>query len=458
MPAPQPHVTCVVTAHNHERFVAEAVASALRQDYPSDRLDVVVVNDGSTDATARVLDDRFGDNPRVRIIHQENRGFVGAMNRALGEARGELVAILDGDDMWPLDKLSRQVPVLVARPEVGLVHGDMEVVDARGDLIHTSFFAYSRFDVRRGHVLGRLVAQNFVSGGASVFRRGFLDGLLPMPDELLYPDWYIAAGIAERAEIDHVDGSVNQYRRHDANMGLGGTGAKFFSDMRNNVRIQRWMLGNLDTSREPVAELFEATAVMLTRTERAALELGVRATEIHVMSPEQRAAADACADEARAALDAGRLDDGIRRSIDALALNPFDGAARADLTVAAARRERLVASVARGGGVPATRDTVVVALAGEIAATPELLTRYAQAVSDADAVTLMIAVAPDEANALTPALTRAAEAAGLEADGAADVLLHACESPEELLLTPLRAVYTRGEAPAGLAACPGWMT
>jgi glycosyltransferase involved in cell wall biosynthesis len=110
--SPRPTVTAVVTAYNHERFVAAAIHSALRQDYPAELLEVVVVNDGSTDGTGRVLDARFGSEPRVRIVHQENRGFAGAMNRALGEARGELIALLDGDDTWPLDKLARQVAVL----------------------------------------------------------------------------------------------------------------------------------------------------------------------------------------------------------------------------------------------------------------------------------------------------------------------------------------------------------
>jgi hypothetical protein len=83
-----------------------------------------------------------------------------------------------------------------------------------------------------------------------------------------------------------------------------------------------------------------------------------------------------------------------------------------------------------------------------------MLARYAHAVSDADRITLVIAVTPSEADALTPALSAAADAAGLDAEGAADVLLHACESPDQLLLTPLRAVYTRGEAPAGLRGAP----
>ena len=391
----------------------------------------------------------------MRLIHQENRGFVGAMNRALGEVRGDLVALLDGDDTWPLDKLARQVPVLEQRPEVGLVHGDMAVVGDDGrTVVHESFFAFSRFDLRRGRVLAPLIGQCFVSGGASVFRASFLEALLPIPEELFYPDWYIATQIAQTAEIDHVDGSVNQYRMHGANMGLGGTGAKFFSDMRNNVRIQRWMLRNLDTAREPVAELCAATGIMLARTERAALELGLRPTAIHPVDDAERAAGARRAAAAGAVLDAGRLDEALRGYIDALALNPWDGAARAELAVAAARRDRLETAVRARGGAPDTREAVVVAFAAELVAAPEMLRSYARAVNGTAPVTLLIAAQPDEADALAGSLAGVAADAGLDGDDAADVLLHPCASPDELLLTPLRAVYSRTGPPPALAGVP----
>ena len=454
MPRSLPSVTVVVTAYNHERFVVEAVDSALAQSYPAELVDVVVVNDGSADGTRRVLDDRFAGHPRVRLVHQENRGFVGAVNRGLEEVRGELVALLDADDTWPLDRLDRLATVLAERPEVGLVHGDMEIVDEAGRVLHESFFAYSRFDLRTGRVLAPLIAQCFISGGASLWRAEFLDVVHPIPEELIYPDWYIGSRIAERAEIRHVDGSVNQYRMHGANMGLGGSGKKFFADMRHNVRIQRWMLGHLDTSGEPVDGLWTAASAMVSRTERCALELGLRPTEIHAVTGEQRAAAAERAAEARALLDRGRLDDAMRAYVAALALDPFDGGARADLTVAAARRQRLVAAVDERGGVPETREAVVVAFAAELAAAPEMLAAYARVMSDAEPVTLLIAVAPEEADALTPALADAAAAAGLEDGGAADVLLHACATPDELLLAPLCAVYTRAEPPAPLHGLP----
>jgi Glycosyl transferase family 2 len=437
-------VTCVVTAYNHERFVAEAVDSALHQDYPPELLDVVVVNDGSTDGTRAVLDARFGDEPRVTLIHQDNQGFVAAMNRAIGAATGELIAILDGDDTWPADKLRRQVAILDARPEVGLVHGDMEVVDADDQTLHPSFFAYSRFEVARGRILAKLIRQNFVAGGASVVRASLREHFHPIPAELIYPDWYIAARIAERAEIDHVDASVNRYRMHGANMGLGGGERKFFSDMRNNVRIQRWMLGNLDTTGEPAEELAGAAEQMVNRAARAALELDARPTQVLPVSDEQRAAAHARALAAHELFDAGRLDEAARECVRALALDPWNGGARADLAVAIARRER------RPVGIE-TRGAAIIAFADELVAAPELLAAYARVVAaDAD-VTLLIHAPAQDAQALAGPLGELAATLG---DDSPDLLLFPSADVADVLAAPVRAVYSRRAKPGPLATLP----
>jgi glycosyltransferase involved in cell wall biosynthesis len=89
-------VTCIVTAHDYEHYVGLALRSVLEQDYPAELLDVVVVDDGSTDATAAAVEAIAGEHPgRVTLIRQENRGLVGTTNTALAAARGELVAICD---------------------------------------------------------------------------------------------------------------------------------------------------------------------------------------------------------------------------------------------------------------------------------------------------------------------------------------------------------------------------
>lgn len=107
-------VSVVIPAYNAAAFITHAVDSALAQTYQ--RCEILIVNDGSTDDTARALE-VYGDT--IRILHQANSGLSNARNRGIRAARGELVALLDADDRWLPSKLARQVEILQANPRIG---------------------------------------------------------------------------------------------------------------------------------------------------------------------------------------------------------------------------------------------------------------------------------------------------------------------------------------------------
>ena len=99
-----PLVSCIIPVFNAERFLDEAVRSALAQTYPA--LEIIVVNDGSTDGSEAVL---AKYQSRVACILQPNRGEAAARNTGVRAARGEFVAFLDADDMWEPEKIGCQV-------------------------------------------------------------------------------------------------------------------------------------------------------------------------------------------------------------------------------------------------------------------------------------------------------------------------------------------------------------
>jgi glycosyltransferase involved in cell wall biosynthesis len=115
-PGEQPLVSVVIPAYNCAPFVTEAIESVLSQDYANK--EVIVVNDGSTDATAEMVM-RFGD--RLRLIEQPNRGPAAARNRGVSEARGEYLAFLDGDDIWLAGKLACEMSYIQEHPDVKIV-------------------------------------------------------------------------------------------------------------------------------------------------------------------------------------------------------------------------------------------------------------------------------------------------------------------------------------------------
>ena len=104
-------VTCVVPVYDGERFLAEALDSALAQDY--EPMEIVVVDDGSTDGTPDVA---AGYGDRIRYLRQENAGPSAARNRGLEASRGEFVSFLDADDLWVPGKTTLQVETLRERP------------------------------------------------------------------------------------------------------------------------------------------------------------------------------------------------------------------------------------------------------------------------------------------------------------------------------------------------------
>lgn len=114
-------ISVIITAYNHEAYVADAIESAVGQTLPPD--EIIVVDDGSTDRTAEIARS-YGK--MVRCISQENQGCGGARNTGVNEARGSHIAILDSDDIWIDRKLELQSAYLAAHPEIDMVFCHMK--------------------------------------------------------------------------------------------------------------------------------------------------------------------------------------------------------------------------------------------------------------------------------------------------------------------------------------------
>jgi hypothetical protein len=238
---PEPMVSALMAAYNAEPFIAEAIESALAQDWPADRLEVVVVDDGSTDGTAEVVE-RYLGTGRVRLIRQANAGPCGAVNAALTVACGEWLALLDADDAWPRDKLRVQGAVLESRPEVGLVYGDMRVVDEHGDVIQESWLEGEPL-IPEGRCVAELLAGNPATASSILMRASVVE---PIPAEIPYTDWWFAARAALVSEIAYVAEPRTLYRFHGGNITLGVKGPNKLRELRKAMTLVRWFLRRLD--------------------------------------------------------------------------------------------------------------------------------------------------------------------------------------------------------------------
>ncbi len=120
----QPLVSVLIPAYNEEDVIVYTVNSVLESDYP--KLEVIVIDDGSNDGTGELLDDQFGRNPAVRIIHQPNNGKSSALSHGLAEASSGILVTIDADTAIEPDAISKLVRHFV-NPRVGAVAGNVKV-------------------------------------------------------------------------------------------------------------------------------------------------------------------------------------------------------------------------------------------------------------------------------------------------------------------------------------------
>jgi len=156
-------VSVIVPSYNMAHFLPEAVQSALAQSYPN--LEVLIVDDGSTDDTPQVVRQWEG-NPRVRVHRQANGGLSDARNQGIALTRGPFIALLDADDTWATDKLAQQMRLFAGRPEVGVVYSDVALMDPEGKPLPRG-----PMRMHRGWISGALLIENFVPASSAVARR-----------------------------------------------------------------------------------------------------------------------------------------------------------------------------------------------------------------------------------------------------------------------------------------------
>jgi glycosyltransferase involved in cell wall biosynthesis len=218
-------VTVVVPAYNAETWLALTLDSACRQTLRE--IEILVVDDGSSDRTAAIARDYSTRDPRIRLIHRKNGGVGAARNTAIAQARGKYVAPLDADDLWVADKLEAQVACLEAGGEkMGMCYCWSEKIDARGEPITAGF----PFEIE-GSVLRPLILRNFVgSGSVPMFRTAALQKIgyyLERSEQggvQGCEDWDLSLRIAEHYEVGLVRRCLVGYRQLAECMSLNAEG------------------------------------------------------------------------------------------------------------------------------------------------------------------------------------------------------------------------------------------
>jgi hypothetical protein len=386
MPHSLPTVSALMGAYNYEQYVGRAIESALTQEYPPELLEVVVIDDGSTDSTAEIVRELARRNPgRVRLISQRNAGATAATNRALAEATGELLCLLDADDVWLPDKTRRQVELLQSRPALGLVFCDMRVVDGKERTVRPSHAG--RLGEIPERAFARVLHSNVATQSSIMIRSSLREYFDPIPSAIPYADWWLVLRAAQHAEIDYVREPLALYRIHGSNLTGQVTGAAKVREHRKEIAFQLWALRHVELDTLTAPEM----AFVWSGVEAHARQV-IEAAGTYFASPvevgaDEVARADALLAEADRLLESGDLVGETRATLQALAWDPFRLTAR----------KRLSESIARANAAEllphplhAARPFVLLADAEDLLADDRLLTAYAEELGGCAEVTLAI--------------------------------------------------------------------
>ena len=213
-----PRVTVVMPVFNGERFIGEAVASALASSFRD--FELLVLDDGSSDGSLDAARRAAGGDPRLRIVALPHGGVAAARNAGLREARGGLIANLDSDDVMLPERLARQVAYLESHPECVAVGGRSLVVDAAGKPLQVDGRLFTHEEIDQGLLDGH---GGSLGSDTAMFRKHTALAVGGYEDKLSATgeDHDLWLRLAEVGRIANLPDVLNRYRVHDTNVSLG---------------------------------------------------------------------------------------------------------------------------------------------------------------------------------------------------------------------------------------------
>lgn len=236
-------ISVIIPTYNRAHYLGETIASILNQDIQDCQIEIIVVDDGSTDNTKEVLR-KFGN--RVRYIYQDNRGVGHARNRGINEATGEWIAFLDSDDRWLPEKLTLQFRVLDAFPGYKAIHSEFLIFDETGiitekglkywvsdpsvwekivwDKIYALRYdsmdyniqaASGAFSMYAGNIFAAQLITNCISNWTLLVRRDCLQKEVRFAEDLRFnEDYWFLCRLTEKCDVIFLDVPTAENRVH----------------------------------------------------------------------------------------------------------------------------------------------------------------------------------------------------------------------------------------------------
>ncbi len=214
---PAPRVSVVMPCFNHAAYVGTSIGSILEQTMPD--LELIVVDDASTDGSADILRARAARDPRIRLIlHPRNLGASRSRNDGIQCARGEYIGFCDADDIWRPEKLRLQVSLLDGDPACGLTYCDAAIIDEGGQASGRLFSdEHPPAAENEGDLFEQLCLRNFINMQTVLVRRGCLPSGPPFDEGIRWvEDWWHWIRLSRSCAFRYDPRVLAEYRVHSA--------------------------------------------------------------------------------------------------------------------------------------------------------------------------------------------------------------------------------------------------
>lgn len=255
-----PIISVLIDTYNHDQFIEQAVESVWAQDFPAEQMEILVVDDGSTDDTPQRLAKYTG---RIRYLRKENGGQASAINVGIAHAKGEVVAFLDGDDVWLPNKVSRVVKEFQSNPQVVLVYHKFSFWDSRDGREWDPGWPLISGEILADRSKLQIYSPSPAPTSSLAFRKTSLDRLTPIPERCSFMhDAYLTGTAVFLGAVSAIPECLTKNRVHGNNLWFMENNRlpdRKFLQRRIEVRraaiesIRAWVFANVSSSVLPQA-------------------------------------------------------------------------------------------------------------------------------------------------------------------------------------------------------------
>jgi glycosyltransferase involved in cell wall biosynthesis len=210
MIAESPAVSVVMSVHNGEKYLREAVDSILNQAFRD--FEFIIIDDGSTDGSKGILEKCATKDSRVHLISREHRGRPKSLNECLALAHGELIAIMDADDISLPNRFARQIAYLRDHPQVAVVGSSVIYINTRGQKLFVRHMPENHEEICQAHLMGY---GGMIFHPSAILKRSALDFVAGYDESFIYAcDYDLWCRIAVKYELANLQTPLLLYRYH----------------------------------------------------------------------------------------------------------------------------------------------------------------------------------------------------------------------------------------------------